>query len=61
MRAIPSSGRGRSADIREQVEVNHAWKISLPAVELSDGSRLRSEGEVGLEPRTFSGQTFEAS
>ncbi len=45
----------------EQVEGRYAWKISLPAIELSDGSRLRSEGEVDLEARTYSGQIFDAS
>jgi hypothetical protein len=45
----------------EQVEGKYAWQISLPAIELSDGNRIRSEGEVDLEARTFSGQIFEAS
>jgi hypothetical protein len=45
----------------EQVEGRYAWKISLPAMVNSDGSRIRSEGEVDLEARTFSGQIFEAS
>ena len=45
----------------EQVEGKYAWKISLPAIELSDGNRIRSEGEVDLEARSFSGQIFEAS
>ena len=45
----------------EQVEGKYAWKISQPAIELSDGNRIRSEGEVDLEARTFSGQLFDAS
>ncbi len=45
----------------EQVEGKYAWQINLPAIELSDGNRIRSEGEVDLEARTFSGQIFEAS
>jgi len=45
----------------EQVEGRFAWKISLPGVENSDGSYLRSEGEVDLEARTYSGQMFDAS
>lgn len=45
----------------EQVEGKYAWQINLPAIELSDGNRIRTEGEVDLEARTFSGQIFEAS
>ena len=45
----------------EQVEGRYAWKISLPVLELSDGTRLRSEGEVDLEARTFNGQLFEVT
>jgi hypothetical protein len=45
----------------EQVEGRYAWRISLPAIQLSDGNRLRSEGEIDLEARTFNGQLFEAS
>lgn len=45
----------------EQIEGRHAWKISLPVIELSDGSRLRSEGEIDLEARTFNGQIFDVS
>jgi len=44
----------------EQVEGRYAWKISMPSIEISDGRRLRSEGEVDLEARTFNGQMFEA-
>ena len=33
----------------EQVEGRYAWKIVLPVIELSDGSRIRSEGEIDLE------------
>ncbi len=45
----------------EQVEGKYAWKISIPAIENTDGSRIRSEGEVDLEARTFTGQMFDAS
>ena len=45
----------------EQVEGKYAWKVSLPAIENSDGSRIRSEGEIDLEARTFSGQMFDAT
>jgi hypothetical protein len=44
-----------------QVEGKYAWKISLPSLEISDGTRLRSEGELDLEARTFNGEMFEAS
>lgn len=40
----------------EQIEGKHAWKISLPKIELSDGSILQSEGEIDLEARTFNGR-----
>ncbi|MCZ6895230.1 MAG: hypothetical protein O7H40_14445 [Gammaproteobacteria bacterium] len=45
----------------EQVEGRYAWKISLPDMENSDGSRIRAEGELDLEGRTFSGEMFDAS
>lgn len=45
----------------EQVEGRYAWKITLPSIENSDGSRVRSEGELDLETRTFTGQMFDAS
>ena len=45
----------------EQIEGRYAWKISIPVIELSDGSRIRSEGEIDLEARTFTGQVFDAS
>ena len=44
----------------EQVEGKYAWKIDLPAIENSDGSRIHSEGELDLEARTFSGQLSDA-
>jgi hypothetical protein len=45
----------------EQIEGKYAWKISIPAIENSDGSRVRSEGELDLAARTFKGQMFDAS
>ncbi|MFB3138546.1 MAG: hypothetical protein ACE10B_04950 [Phycisphaerales bacterium] len=45
----------------EQVAGKYAWKISIPVIENSDGSRIRTEGEIDLEARTFSGQMFDAS
>ena len=44
----------------EQVEGRHAWKIRMPALEVSDGTRLQTEGVVDLEARTFNGQMFGA-
>mgnify|MGYP001815580840 FL=1 len=43
----------------EQVDGRHAWTISMPALEVSDGTRLKTEGVVDLEARTFNGQMFE--
>jgi hypothetical protein len=51
-----SSGEGTW----EQVEGKYAWKISIPVIEISDGTRLRSEGELDLEAKTFNGQMFDA-
>ena len=45
----------------EQVEGKYAWKVSVPVIEISDGTRIRSEGELDLEARTFKGQMFDAS
>jgi hypothetical protein len=44
----------------EQVEGSYAWKISIPKIEISDGTSLRSEGVVDLEAKTFNGQMFES-
>ncbi|MCZ6617389.1 MAG: hypothetical protein O7E57_04595 [Gammaproteobacteria bacterium] len=44
----------------EQVEGKYAWKISIPVIEISDGTRIRSEGELDLEAKTFNGQMFDA-
>ena len=52
-----SSGEGTW----EQIEGKHAWKIRIPALEISDGRVISSEGVVDLEARTFNGQMFEAS
>ena len=52
-----SSGEGTW----EQVEGRYAWKISIPAIEISDGRAIRSEGELDLEARTFNGVMFDAS
>lgn len=51
-----SSGEGTW----KQVEGSYAWQINLPVIEISDGTRLRSEGVVDLEAKTFNGQMFEA-
>jgi hypothetical protein len=52
-----SSGEGTW----EQIEGKHAWKIRMPALEISDGTVISSEGVVDLEARTFNGQMFDAS
>jgi hypothetical protein len=52
-----SSGEGTW----EQVEGKHAWKVSVPALAISDGRVITSQGEVDLEARTFNGQMFAAS
>ncbi len=45
----------------EQIEGKHAWKISIPALAISDGRVISSKGELDLEARTFNGQIFDAS
>ena len=45
----------------EQVADQQRWKVSVPVMEISDGSRLRCEGEIDLTARTFTGQMFAAS
>ena len=52
-----SSGEGSW----EQMEGKHAWKISIPALAISDGRVISSEGTLDLEARTFNGQMFDAS
>jgi hypothetical protein len=52
-----SSGEGTW----EQVEGKFAWKVSILALEISDGRVISSEGELDLEARTFNGQMFDAS
>ena len=52
-----SSGEGTW----EQIEGKHAWKVSVAALEISDGRVISSEGVVDLEARTFKGQMSEAS
>lgn len=45
----------------KQVEGKFAWKVDLPVVEISNGTRIRTEGELDLEARTLTGLMFEAS
>lgn len=42
----------------EQVEGAHSWTISMPAIALSSGDRLRCEGSVDLVTRTFVGKMY---
>jgi hypothetical protein len=43
----------------EQIDGAHRWKISM-LIEVSNGDRLRSEGEVDLETLMYKGQLYEA-
>ncbi len=45
----------------EQIEDLNRWKLSFPVIEVSDGSRLRCEGELDLATKIFAGQMFDAS
>jgi hypothetical protein len=45
----------------QQVEGQHRWKMSFPVIKISNGDRLRCEGEIDLANRTFSGRMFDAS
>ena len=54
-------GVGSGEGTWEQVEGLNRWKLIFPVVDVSDGSRIRSEGELDLETRGFNGQLFDAS
>ncbi len=43
----------------EQVAGQHTWKVNMPNVEISDGTRIRTEGLFDLQARTFNGEMFE--
>ena len=43
-----------------QVEGAHRWTISIPVIVVSNGDRIRCEGEVDLATRTFTGQMYAA-
>ncbi len=45
----------------EQIEDLNRWKLSFPVIEVSDGSRLRCEGELDLATKICAGQMFDAS
>ena len=53
---LNASGKGTW----EQVEGAHRWTISIPVLEVSNGDRLRCEGQIDLATRTFTGQMYEA-
>ena len=60
--AFPPDGSwvsGSGEGTWEQVEGRYAWKVTIPQVENSDGSKNRSEGEIDLAARTFNGKLFE--
>ena len=52
---------GSGAGTWAQVEDLNRWKLIFPVLKNSDGSQVRSEGEIDLAKRTFSGQFFDAS
>ena len=54
---VVGSGEGTWA----QVEDLNRWKLIFPVLKISDGSQVRSEGEIDLAKRTYSGQIFDAS
>ena len=45
----------------EQVEDLNRWILVFPVVEISDGSRVRSEGVLDLETRMLKGKMYDAS
>ena len=44
-----------------QVEGAHRWTISIPVIAVSNGDRVRCEGQVDLATRTFTGQMYAAA
>ena len=44
----------------KQVEGAHRWAISIPLIAVSNGDRIRCEGQVDLATRTFTGQMYAA-
>lgn len=59
--AFPPGGTwvtGSGEGTWEQIEGRYAWKVSVPVVEISDGSRIRSQGEIDLETTSYKGQNF---
>ena len=45
----------------EQVEDLNRWILVFPVIEISDGSRVRSEGVLDLETRMLKGKMYDAS
>ena len=43
-----------------QVEGAHRWTISVPVITVSNGDRVRCEGQVDLATRTFTGKMYAA-
>ena len=41
----------------EQVEGRHSWRVSMK-LEISNGDRIRSEGEIDLGTRTYAGKLY---
>jgi len=61
--AFPEDGpwvNGSGEGTWQQVEGRNRWSISISVIEVSNGDRIRCEGEVDLATRTFTGQMFEA-
>ena len=44
----------------KQVDGAHRWVISIPVLAVSNGDRLRCEGQVDLATRTFTGKMYAA-
>lgn len=44
----------------EEVEGSHPWNISMPILEVSEGTSLRTEGVDGLGAKISKGQMFKA-
>ena len=44
----------------KKLEGQHRWTVSME-IEVSNGDRIRSEGEIDLETRTYTGKIFEVA
>ena len=53
---VNGSGKGTW----KQVKGAHRWTVSIPVQTTSEGDRLRSEGQIDLDTRTFTGKLYKA-